>query len=247
MKQHFTEEEIMAYADGVLEPTRGVELERSSRESKDLRARIELYRRTADMARSAFAGRPAEVNDALRANIDGMLARHEAKSPTSNVVRFPTRQTKPTWLVPSAIAASIALLIGFGAANFRTSVTDDLRISLGPLGTREINTALSRSLTGQTTEIGNGELAIIASFKDSGGHLCREFEVSATSRKPDIAVACYHGGRWETLFVVAGTSSEDIYSPASSTQTVDAFLQSVGAANALSENEERDALLPLRK
>jgi hypothetical protein len=242
MKHDFTDEEIMAYADGELEPVRSAELARLAGKDSQLRSRVDLYKKTADLAKSAMARRPADVSAKLRADIERLVAKDQSEDSSQKVVDLATRRMKPHWFVPSAIAASIALVVGFGAANLQTFTVLPTQLATGPVIDKEVENFLSTSLTGQTLDIGLGKLAMVASFKDTGGHLCREFDLHSGQQKSDIAVACLHSNGWETLIVVAGNSSQDSYSPASSSKTLDAFLQSIGASSALADEEEREAL-----
>src|SRR5690554_6099075 len=127
---HFTDETLMAYADGRLDPETAASVEAAARTDTTLQARIATFRATGDALSSlADARRAAPVPDALRARVEQAIvaarpaAAQEPSQPKSaKVLPFgqpgksaSTEGPRRFSFVPMAMAASLALVIGLGA------------------------------------------------------------------------------------------------------------------------------------
>lgn len=159
----------------------------------------------------------------------------------------------PIWQLP--LAASIFLALGlWGGINFgsRDAATSD-GLQLAVLDSAELKQALVSTPSGARQGLSDGaELSVIASFNGEDGQFCREFEVARPDRATIVSVACHQpqsqSDGWSTqLAVLSGAIDDDQgYVPASSLDTLDAYLGSIGAGPILSDEEEQAALAALQ-
>jgi hypothetical protein len=151
----------------------------------------------------------------------------------------------PSWAALPA-AASIAAVLG-GLAGWMLSSADDL-----PAGGLAVAGLDGPALVGALATVPSGEPATlegtgrrfvgIASFRDAAGALCREFEVDAPGGPTVISVACREAEGWQVRLAIVAPGDQAGYAPASSTETLDAYLAAIGAEAPLSQEAERDAL-----
>ena len=254
---HLSDESLMAFADGELAPDARDAAERQMKQDKDLAERADQFVESRVRAKRALApllGEP--VPAALTARVHAMLEDQVDAPQTSgaNVVRFDKakRPRAPLavarWAMPAA--ASVALFVG-AAAGY---IAGTWQIDEAPSGVRvaELNQAgLAEALyqvgAGEETAIGNGErFRVIATFKDAGDTLCREFEVEQSGGAIVVAVACHPARAWDVQFSVVAGQSRSGYAPASSLESLNAYLGAVGAGEPLAPEAEADALRELR-
>jgi hypothetical protein len=121
--------------------------------------------------------------------------------------------------------------------------------------------ALSNQPSGtQASLSGSRTVQLLASVRDGQGRLCREFSIQAgpvgagagEAGLAGIACADAPSGQpsgnqqWQLQFAVA-TPSNSSYTPASSTQLLDAYAAAIGAGKPLAAQEEAQALAALKK
>lgn len=244
------EEMLMAYADGQLSPAEAAEVEKAMADDEAIAARVAVFADSRKEMQRAF-GTAAPVPDALADQIRAM-ARADAmeRGSRAEVAKIVTladrRRTVPFWQLP--LAASVALGLGFlggwlgapedgAASGFQIADLDDPALV----------SALGRMRSGERLAVGDGELAVIASFRDGDGVLCREFEHDAAGGRTVVAVACHEGDAWEIGFAVTAAAADaGGYAPASSLEALDAWLNATEAGAPLSDDEEAAALAELR-
>jgi hypothetical protein len=118
-------------------------------------------------------------------------------------------------------------------------------VHLAVLDRPDVAAALSQLASGDSRELpGAGRLTAIASFRDQAGSFCREVEHDALSGDTLVAVACRDGGRWAVRLAVAAGPAEG-FAPASSLETLDAWLAATGAGAPLAAADEAAALAGL--
>lgn len=188
-----SEETLMAYADGELNPEAAAEVETAMRDDPKIAQRIARHRALRATLQQAYAAELAlPVPDRL-------LAAARA-APASGVDR-PTRL--PRWGFASMAAA---LLIGIGVAFFAwrhveapmIQTAGGARVAGGALD-RGLSTLLSgESVPGSPVRIG-------LSFRAKSGDYCRAFVlVNAAS-----GLACRHATRWEILALAPAPAAAD--------------------------------------
>ncbi|MEM1430849.1 MAG: hypothetical protein AAGG09_15445 [Pseudomonadota bacterium] len=241
----FTDETLMAYADGVLDDETARAVQAAARSNPSVAERIAAFRRTGDalsITKEARALPP--VPEALTARVREVLAASEASGPEAQTLPFARPAPAVTRWAPTAVAASLALAVGLGAglllrAPDRVSTSPDLVLSEVP---PEVSAVLSRLPSGDSAPVSSGAVTLIASFRSEIGEFCREFELS-TGSKTTIAIACDAVSSWDLRFAVAtGRVDDESYVPAGALEALDAWLSASGAGAPLTVEAERDAL-----
>jgi hypothetical protein len=244
-----TDETLMAYADGRLDPTRAKEVEAMLLEDGNAARKVEALRYSLDLARVVIE-RPMR-EPVPQALLDTVLG---AAKPRDNVVAFRRRwlPTSPAgWAVP--IAAALAMIIVVPAYLSRDSQQiEPGRIALETLASSNpLATVLERTASGQsvTLQDGRGNALILATYRDATGRPCREFEIlgEATS-SVGIGVACRQAnGGWHVIGaaeVPTELSTNGSFLPAGdpTNDPLQAVLTSIGAGRVLSPSEEAELL-----
>ncbi len=249
---HFSDEIIIAYADGELEPDQRAALERQMEADGDLADRVARLAESRVRAKAALAPLLNEpVPAALSANIAAMVDKAEQASSADDatIVSLAARRRHglsagfARWDMP--IAASVALVMGTAAgfliATYWTDTPPGLRVA--NLEQAGLVAALNTIPAGDESNIGAGDrFRAIATYRDADGAVCREFEVDHADTSTVVAVACRPAAAWELQFAVVADQNNDGYAPASSLESLDAYLTAVGAGEPLSPDDEKTVL-----
>jgi hypothetical protein len=238
MKMQVADETLMAFADGELSPGETEAIARQLADDEALAARLEIFRRT----RAAVAGlSPAPVPAALEARIRALAAEPAAGAspagagPGAEVVWLaPLRRKVPLWQVPAAAAA--ALLLGIGAAMLAQPRAD---------GGEALAGLLDVLPSGESRVVDGDEITPIATLQNGDGALCREYESLSDGRRM-VSVACREADGWDLRLAIATGEAGTDYAPASSLDTLDAWMAANGAEAPMSPEEEARALGALR-
>lgn len=245
MSARFSDEELMAFADGEADAALSDDIRKAAAKDPKLAKRIDLFKGTAAMAKDAFGdvGKwqpPQELVDKIKS----------ATTPADNIVAFKPRaanNNRPSFFVPSAVAASVALAAGIGIGVFLGGPSADQptsTIALGPVTNTEVAAALASLKSGEERGLEIGRVQMIATFTDGANRLCREFELDSVSKQTFVTVSCQTGKTWDVVFTAAAPAAQDGYAPAGSRDAVDAYLQSIGASETLSLEQEAERLKP---
>ncbi|NJN37109.1 MAG: hypothetical protein HC794_08695 [Nitrospiraceae bacterium] len=199
------DETLMAFADGQLEPDEATRVAEAVAADPTVAERVALFSQSRLAVRDALGAAPP-VPDALTARIRAMAeadARQRAvDTGPANVISLASRRRMvPVWQLP--IAASIALGVGFLSGWTGAPSEQPGGLSIASLDNPALISALDTERAGARTQIGDGaEVAMIASFFDQDGSLCREFEHD-TAGRTTVAVACHRDEAWSVEFAVA--------------------------------------------
>jgi hypothetical protein len=247
-----SDEQLMAYADGVLTPEEAAEVERAMAEDEALAEKVALFADSRSAVKRAFGTAPAvpeALADKVRALAEADAARRAAP-PASNVVDLAARRRSvPIWQLPAAAAAALVLGVGLGGALFQPRPGDPAEaLAIAGLGDPGIVEALGTVASGERVALGDaGEFEAIATFRDGEGTLCREFDYDPAGGGTMVAVACRGGAAWDVRFVVTAAADDaQGYEPASSLDTLEGYHAAIGSGAPLSPEEERAALEALR-
>lgn len=247
--EQITDEVLMAYADGQLAAAEASAVERAMAEDEALATRLALMVDARTAVKRAFGNAPA-VPEALaaqvRAMVDADAARRQAPAGSNVVDLAARRRAVPFWQLP--LAAGLALAVGAGSVWLATqqgNMAGGLQVA--GLNDAAITEALGSLPSGKTVELDNGaRLVTIATFRDADDRLCREFEHDQTGGSTVVAVACRSDDTWDVRFAIAAaTADSDGYAPASSLETLDAYMAATGASSPLSVEDEGAALQSL--
>lgn len=259
------DEVLMAYADRELGAAEAKAVEEALARDPELARRLVLFHRTRADARSAFGEALAEpVPPELVANVKAMVAEHQRVSegrgrpagkpvprrPTSRWLGWGT--TRPALPLAASLAALAIGVAGYLAGHFTAAPAGpgDIAVAIGNVEAPELAAALSQMPGGEewrlTPNRGEPLVRMVASFRDAAGTLCREFELHGAEAPATLAVACRPGPVWTIGFAVTMPPAGDGYAPASATEALDAYLQSIGGNETLSQAEEQAALRVLK-
>lgn len=262
----FSDEELMAFADGELDDETTIRIEAALEHDDGLMARIALFMETRALAQDALRPMLDEpVPDALRAAVQSMVEKHEqnrlkeSASPEGMVNEtsvVPFRQKSDhssprnwfsevrTMAVAAMLLAAVTGVSGYFLGSNGGQQTDHAGNVLAILASNEVHEQLKNTASGRSVALGrdNATMNLTASFRDGEKNLCREFSVNTTGKSGYVAVSCYEQEDWKLRFALASQQDEQSYVPASAQETVDQFLSSINAGAPLSADEERAAL-----
>jgi len=253
----FDDDILMAFADGEVDPDMRAAIERAIADDSDIAARVKMFVNTRNQAKAALdlaLGEP--VPDDLTARIAAMVDAQAKKTAPDTQKVIPLRP-KPAILggfaaryVALPLAASIMLVAG-GVAGFFIGKSDPQSttgVQMVSLDSPQIAGALTTVASGEELSISDqgDRFRAIATFTDADNTLCREFEIEQADQASIVAVACRAGEAWEVQFTVVAGKNPSGYAPASSLQTLDAYLVAIGADQPLSPQAEAAVLAKLR-
>ncbi|NKL06530.1 anti-sigma factor family protein [Rhizobium leguminosarum] len=240
-KKDFDDETLMAFADGELDETQSRALEEALAGNEALCERLAVFLDSRQLVGDALKPLIDEpVPEALLASVRRMADEVRHQKPQDNVVSFRPKQQQQTmrrWLVPVAasLVAIVAGVVGFALGRINPSASNS---------GAEIAAVLDREVSGRDVTLSSPEtvLHVVASFRDERGELCREYELKQP-KSSTLTVACRQNGAWATRLALTSAKA-DGYVPASSQETIDAYLASIQAGAPLSPEEEREVLAP---
>ncbi|MFN4202817.1 MAG: anti-sigma factor family protein [Tabrizicola sp.] len=244
------DERLMAYADGALPPDEAAEIERLIAADEELAAKVAVFADSRALVKRALGAAPPvpdSLADTIRAMAAADAARRQAPSGSAQVIDLAARRrTVPFWQLP--LAASVAMAVGvlggwlgkpegMGADGLAVAIVDEAALI----------EALNGVKSGESRKIAEDvEFTAVASFRDGAGQLCREFRQDRAGGDPVVAVACHTDAAWTVRLAMATPASGTGYAPASSLDTLDAWLATVEAGAPMSDDEEAAALASLR-
>ncbi|MDX0694410.1 anti-sigma factor family protein [Sinorhizobium medicae] len=251
----FSDEILMRFADGELDADTAAEVERAMETDDELVARVALFIETRQAARTAMKPLLDEPLPAeLKAAVESMVAeKTSAQAAAATVLPFPLRAANDRranrWLTP--VAASLAAVIaGFGGYWLRGSAepAPEGGLRVAAIGSPALGEALATVAAGEERQLPGSDqrFRAIATFRDNAQALCREFELDSADRSTVVSVACRNGTEWRVTFAVVAPGSSGGYAPASSTETLDAYLAAIDAGAPLEAAQEAKALKELQ-
>jgi anti-sigma factor RsiW len=249
----FPDETLMRFADDELDAETSAAIEQAMETDDDLVARVALFIETRSQAKAALKPMLDEpVPEELVAAVEHMVREKRAKADRPATV-LPLRQPAPReltvrrWTLP--LAASIAAVAG-GIGGYLLALPgapEQNSLHVAGINSPALGEALATVVSGQEQELPetSQRFRAIATFRDSAGALCREFEVDSPDRSTVISVACRSGNAWQVSFAVVAAGTDAGYAPASSTEALDAYLAAIAAQAPMEESEEAKALREL--
>lgn len=257
MTRAISDEMLMAFADGELAPAEQEEIEAALAEDEALAERLAVFMDTrhelsATMKPLIDEPVPAALQASFAAAIATAQQTQGAKPQTTETV-VPLRPRASSTSAARSTGSAISSPWGMAlAASFVGIVVGLSGFLLGqstgvaPDGTNlALNEALETLPSGGDRALSEAEsLHMIASFRDAEGHLCREYERKAADALT-TAVACHGAAGWQTRFALSNPVAEG-YVPASTEDTLDAFLSAIGAGAPLSPEQETADIKALR-
>lgn len=245
-----SDETLLAYADGVLEPEEAATVERQLAEDPDAQARLEALRESGRLAQLAFPEPREDGKEDPLAKL--LLGEEETAEPDPKVVAFPKGRDKlrgfSAWALP--LAASLALAVGLAAGLAWDRVagsggTSGNLLAAGPVASDSLlHRALDGSASYDALEDAKGSVTPLLSFRDARGHFCREYQ-AVDAGKAVAGLACKSDGSWLATAVVAfPDASGSDYTTASgpAAELLSSLLQQEMQGEPLTPEEERQAI-----
>jgi hypothetical protein len=245
--KHTDDELLSSLLDGVLPPGEAAQLEHRLEREPELLARFEALQRANTAVRDAYA---VVLDEPLPQKLIDLLA---TESTAENVVPFAARQPRgrPSFVSPTALAASIALAIGVGlgiafAPGRQALDAIDLAAEGGAVAP---GTALFEMLEGvpsaESRELSAGVTAIpVLTFGTADGGYCREVDVTSTAGTTQL-LACRRDGAWRLAHTsyVGNSTSDGVFRPASGpSPAIDAAIDELIDGAPLDAAAERELL-----
>ncbi len=231
-----TDETLMAYADGELEPVRSAAVEAAMAADPEIARRVERHKAlrkklgaafdpvlnetVPDALISAIRSSPVKPRDqsareATVTDLRRVRAAKAAEAKEAAAARRPSEPRRPwTWLEWGSMAASI--VVGAIIAILATKSPTAGRISTedGKLVARaDLEQALSNQLAGD--QAASAPVQIGVTFRTKAGNHCRTFVVKEQS--PLAGLACRQGDDWRVQVLASATAttgSDGGYKPA---------------------------------
>lgn len=184
-----TDEELMAYVDGELDPARCETLRQEIAASADLSRRVAEQQALRDRLRNAFD--PA-LDEPVPSRLTDLTSRARVVDFASAARQRPSRNA---WLSGLAVAAGIVLGIALGPAimNLAREQPDIVARGADVAAGGALADALSRRLTSEQSA--SDPIRLGVSFRATSGEYCRTF----IARRGDSALAgmaCREGAAW---------------------------------------------------
>jgi hypothetical protein len=238
---NFSDEIIMAYADGALgEPARS-QVERAMRVDPSLAARVAQHKAMRARVSTAFA---SIVNEAVPPRqYPGAATGKVVHLNAVRAARNQQNRDRPRWAWPQwgALTASLGVGVLAGALGYWSLQGDAQIMVVGKDGALVAQGTLARALTQQLagSATTGSAVRIGVSFAAKDGSYCRSFALGTAA-----GLACRQAGQWEIPVLVEGAaSSPGAYQQATSEVPV-AVLDAIGqriAGAALGADDERAA------
>lgn len=233
MQRDFSDETLMAFADGVLDEPQFSRVAEALEHDEDLATRLEALVTGSALARRGFDELLAPVSPELEAAVRETLKAADRKP----FWKF----SWSNWLYPAGAFAAAAVAIVVAIPSLGLLHTSSTPSSLAELGGQEVAAVLDTLPSGDTATLASGTVINpIATFTNGEEQVCREFEIEGASSY--LVVSCRTGSDWSVQLAFATAEQDANYRPASGLDALDAYLQSSGAGEPLTGDDEMAAL-----
>ena len=197
----FTDETLMAYADGELDATTRHAVELAMRADPVVAARVKQHIALRNEVFRAFAGTLDEqVPPRLRQVVQSakVVQLDSVRAAKKSVVEVPRRWSWPEW---GAIAATLVVGVMGGVLGVKGVQSETTFAQAGANGALRAHGKLDAALTTQLASTGAppGGVKIGVSFVGRDGQYCRTFDMGAAA-----GLACRAGGGWSIPVLVEG-------------------------------------------
>ena len=224
MTMRFSDEMLMAYADGELDLVARAEIEAAMARDPEVARIVERHRAAAAQIRGAY---DAVLEEPVPDRLAALVAIPGAAPSVDLAARRGTRQFAlgplrlPAW---AAMAASLAVGLFVGILVAREPAAPYATVEGALVARGELDAALDSQVASATT--GDSGVRISLSFKDHDGNYCRTFQLE---RGVSVAgFACRRDDAWQLQVLAAALSSEGELRPAAAMPI--AVLEAVDAA-----------------
>ncbi|MES2321411.1 MAG: hypothetical protein V4633_04040 [Pseudomonadota bacterium] len=198
----FSDETLMAYADGELDDITRHEVELAMRLNPDIAAKVNRHKALRSNVFNAFGPvLDEEVPQRLQASArSGKVVHLDSVRPLRAQPPAPAPERKPRWSWPQwgALAATLVVGVLAGSLGLRNGGDASALAAIdqdGPLRARGV---LAEALSTQLASApGTGEVTVGVSFLAKDGSYCRSFMMPRSA-----GLACREGGQWKIAVMV---------------------------------------------
>ena len=250
----YSDETLSAFIDGELSNDDAATIKTAQNADPALRARIARLRRTDETVRAVY-GEAAEgpIPDKILQLLEAGGDRPSSEQ-SAEIVPFPVRLARraaSNW--PTALAASLALVIGYGASDIfdpagtrQMASADGFRVDGAISQDHPMFAALETGLSAQVYDVGaDSGLSVepVLSFQSADGGYCREFLAYDDATRVH-GVACRGAQSWTVNVAVkspAPTGAQAGYTTASvqGDRLIGDFVGRAMSGEAFDENAEK--------
>jgi hypothetical protein len=240
VKSGFSDEDLMLFADGQADKQLASKIEAALIKDDELAQRVEVFRSTSLSLKQAFPTLPDAAGDAkiLAAMEQALLAEANSSSQSSNVVSFPLRKAANSNWWQGAVAAAIALGIGLSSGYFAGQQSQEAVTLAGNLPAEAV-ASLNAAPSGETVQLQDGKITLVASFQSATGDFCREYEYLTKQSGKVTGLACKHQHGWHSVAQVFSESDGSSFVPANGLELVDSIIDRAQLKGPLTEQEEK--------
>lgn len=178
----YSDEQLMAYADGELPAAEAGVLREAARQDAELARRIERFAATRRVLANSLRLKLDEpVPQRL---LDAINAPASAATPPSRVI--PLRRRPSPWrsVLPLALAASFVLGVGLLSSRLLLEAPDPL------------SAALEHQASGVPFPTARGDIVALSTLKTGAGDYCREYERGESGARTRGLACRGEGGLW---------------------------------------------------
>lgn len=191
------DEQLSALLDGELDPGTAAELQRRLAEDPALARRYDELKG----ADAAFREALSELDEQpLPESVSRLIRENDGAAARGGVLPLRQRAQPARRWVPVALAASIALVVGFVAARLLPAPqlpSADTMVTGAVAPRSPLHEVLETQPSGATTTLADGTRAApVQTFRTADGTVCRELQLSAAAGSRH-AVACRSAGAWQ--------------------------------------------------
>ena len=209
-----TEETLMAYADGELDPAAKQAVESAMREDPQIEQRVARHKALRQRVQAAFS---AELEEPVPERLLAAATGAARPQTTKVVVRNVSPARRPRWRATAAIAASVVAGAGVGFLMWGRTVSPLALSADGALVARgSLARALSEQLAAEQSQASVVRIGV--SFLAKSGDYCRTFSLSGAVSPSGLA--CRRAGEWQLQVLSqppgAGTAAAAEYRTAGS-------------------------------
>lgn len=257
----FSDELLMAYADGELDSATNEAVAEALRSDTELNRRYLAFARTGRDLGQPFAD---FLNEPAPASIVAMINAHETKVLPKRAPLVPKRETWAEWLSNQLLPAGgmgwaaagygLALVAGIGAGALIGGVHgpagDGSTVGAGLSASGALASALETGHSGVARPVGlSGQAAITPrlTFKTASGDFCRQYAMTLPGGTSEEGVACRTHGKWTVHAhgpgaTAAITPGATVPAAGAGSALVEAVVDGLIAGNVLTVEEEAMAL-----
>ena len=219
---NFSDETLMAYADGELDEPQRSAVERAMREDPQVAAAVERHRALRANVFAAYSGvldepvparlRPGAVASATPSVVSLDAVREARRQAAAAAAATPTAPRRPAWVQWGAIAASLVVGVLAGSAWLGGAGGEQAWVSADAKGRLVAGETLASALSDQLASAqAQGPVRIGTSFATKDGGYCRSFQLQGSA-----GLACREGDSWRIPVFKEGGAAGTEYRQAAS-------------------------------